>query len=60
VIQPKKLNEPGGGEHCRVKTSSMLAALKNLDADVSINRAQEDIRESIKLVSQRESSLLLI
>jgi hypothetical protein len=38
------------GREYHVEISNMIAALKNLDAEVDINRASKTIKESIKIL----------
>jgi hypothetical protein len=45
----KKLKKVEGKEGYCIELSNRLAALKNLNADVDINRAQEAIRENTKI-----------
>jgi hypothetical protein len=49
----KKLNKVEGKEQYCVKILNRFAALKNLDAEVDINRAWETVRENIN--SAKES-----
>jgi hypothetical protein len=53
----KKLNEVEGKEQYRVEISNRYAALENLDTEVDINKAWENITKNIK-ISAKESRLL--
>jgi hypothetical protein len=53
----KKLKEAEGKEQYRVQISNRSAVLENLDTEVDINRAWENIRE-YQNFSQTESRLL--
>jgi hypothetical protein len=50
----KKLNEMEGKEQYQVEFSIRFAALKNLDAEMDINRVWETMKEIIK-ISSKES-----
>jgi hypothetical protein len=56
TLSLKKLNEVAGEEQYRIEITNRFAALKNLQAEVDINRTWETIRES-EYFSQRESRL---
>jgi ABC-type hemin transport system ATPase subunit len=48
----KKLNEVEGKEQYRVEISNRFAALENLVAEGYITRAEETIRENIKIIAK--------
>jgi hypothetical protein len=56
----KKLNEVEGKEQYHVEIRNRFSALEHLDTKVDVINAWETIRENIKIISQRESRLLLI
>jgi hypothetical protein len=49
----KKLNEVEGKDQYRVEFSNRFAALEELDAEVEINSAWENIRENIRFQPNR-------
>jgi hypothetical protein len=53
MIQPKETKEADGEEHYWVKITDRFAALENSNDVVDINRAWEDIRENIKIFSEK-------
>jgi hypothetical protein len=58
MLKLKKLNRVESKEKYRVEVSNWFTALKDLDAEVDINKAWETIRQSKTHYIQRESRLL--